>query len=153
MPIWITIIVLCSCRWASGRTMPFPDLQQDLTDTSASLANGNITVFFTRLLRTNDTTRDITLTSDRNNCVYFLPARGTVSNVTARTINQRSMTDRYISMERVCLCSGATRIVTGLLNHYAISTVLYIILILLQIIFISLLWILILVTAAVQCLM
>lgn len=93
--------------------MPLPDPQQDLTDTSVRLANGTITVLFTRLLRTNDTTRDITLTSNQNNCVYFLLARGTVSNVTARTINQHTMMDRYISMERVCLCGGAG-IVSGL---------------------------------------
>lgn len=86
--------------------MPLPDSQQDLSGASATLANGNIVMSFTRLLRTNDTTHDITLTSNQNSCVYFLLARGT-SNVTARTINRHLMTDRFISMERVCLCGGA----------------------------------------------
>ena len=86
--------------------MPTPDSQQDISLYSAVLANGNITVTFTRPLASNDSTRDIALTSDGTNCVYFLFARG-MSNVTARTISRHTMENRFVSMERVCLCGGA----------------------------------------------
>ena len=93
-------------RWVgSTRAMPTPDSQQDISIYTAVLANGNITVTFTRPLASSDT-RDIALTSNGTNCVYFLFARGT-SNVTARTIAQHTTTNRFVSMERVCLCGGA----------------------------------------------
>ena len=89
--------------------MPTRDPQQDISMSSAVLVDGNITVTFTRPLASNDSTRDIALTNNATNCVYFLIARGT-SNVAARTIAQHSATNRFVSMERVCLC-GRARVV------------------------------------------
>ena len=85
--------------------MPTVDPQQDISMYSAVLANGNITVKFTRPLASSDTTRDIALTNDDTNCVYFLFARG-MSDVAARTISRHSGTNRFVSMERVCLCGA-----------------------------------------------
>ena len=85
--------------------MPTIDPQQDISMSSAVLANGNITVTFTRPLASSDSTRDIALTNNAMNCVYFLIARGT-SNVAALTIARHAANNRFVSMERVCLCGA-----------------------------------------------
>ena len=100
-------LFLCLCRWVgSTRSMPTIDPQQDISMSSAVLLNGSITVTFTRPLAISERGRDIALASDGTNCVYFLIARGT-SNVADRTIARHAATNRFVSMERVCLCGGA----------------------------------------------
>lgn len=94
-----TLFSLLLIRYASTRSLPPPDASQDISNTSATLANGRLTFIFTRRLDTGDTAGDIVL----NMCHYILFASGSVRDFPSRAIVYHGA-NRALSRNRVCLC-------------------------------------------------